>query len=79
MSNDRINPSKDEVLRTLRGITTLSPSERALIAEVIQRIKQSGVGHAEFHKELYRLRSKHAISETDMAAIEDAFFPDEEE
>lgn len=79
MPNDRINPSKEEVLRTLRGITTLSPSERALIAEVIQRIKYSGVGHAEFHQELYKLRSKYAISENDMRTIEDAFFPDEAE
>lgn len=77
MPKDRINPSKEEVERTLRSITTLSPAERALVAEVIGRIKQSGVGRAEFHQELYRLRYKYAISETDMAAIEDAFFPKE--
>lgn len=77
MAKDRINPSKEEVERTLRGITTLSSAERALIVEVIQRLKQSGVGRTELHQELYRLRSKYAISETDMAAIESAFFPDE--
>jgi hypothetical protein len=75
---NRIYPSNEEVRRITARIATLSSAEKQLVREMIKRIKPSGVGRAELHGELYKLRKQYAISEADMKGLEDAFFPDEE-
>lgn len=74
MTNDRINPSKEEIKRIIGHISSLSGSERELVREVLCRLKSDGIGREELHRELWSLRKKYAISEVDMRNIEKGFF-----
>ncbi len=73
---DRVFLTKEEIKHVLSGLHYLPPAKRELAGEVHRRLKSNGVGHEEFHGELWKLEKKHAITESDLRTIEDAFFED---
>lgn len=73
---DRVYLTKEEIKRVLSGLRYLLPVKKELISEVLRRLKADGVGREEFHRELWKLEKKHALTESDLHTIENAFFED---
>ncbi|MDP3985351.1 MAG: hypothetical protein Q8P82_01180 [bacterium] len=74
---DRIFLNDSQIKKILAKLKRLSTEERSAVAGILQQLKSSGVGHEEFHQEIYQLQKSYQISEDHAELVENTLFTDE--